>query len=51
MSVYVSVCLSIRPSVRSFVFRMYVYECVCVREYERTCVNVKTSLYNVTTRK
>ena len=39
MSVYVCVCLSVRPSVRSFFFRMYVYECVCVREYERTCVH------------
>ena len=43
MSVYVSgVCLSVcrpsdRPYVRSF-FRMYVYECVCVREYVYVCV-------------
>ena len=31
-------CLFGRPFVRSF-FRMYVFECVCLREYERTCVH------------
>ena len=37
MSFYVSVCLSVRPFVRSF-FRMYLYICVCVRAYVCACV-------------